>query len=50
MVKFFWRRIESLVQTAITNRILLFHKALIERGQIPPIQVKQQLQVIESGE
>ncbi len=36
MIKFFWRRIEPLVQTVITDRILKFHTALIERGQLPP--------------
>ncbi len=36
MIPFFWRRIEPLVQAAITDRILKFHGVLIERGQLPP--------------
>lgn len=36
MIPFFWRRIEPLVQAAITDRILKFHKALIERGRQLP--------------
>ena len=36
MIAFFWRRIEPLVQAAITDRILKFRKGLTERGQLPP--------------
>ena len=36
MMAFFWRRIEPLVQAVITDRILMFHKALVERGQLSP--------------
>ena len=38
MIAFCWRRIEPLVHAAITDRILKFHKALIERGQLPPVR------------
>lgn len=32
-----WKKIEPKFQAAITNRILLFHEAMINRGQIKPI-------------
>ena len=36
MIQHLWNRfIEPRVQGAITRRILLFHDALVQRGQIP---------------
>lgn len=34
MIKYFWRKIEPLVDLLITGRIVTFHRALIDRGQI----------------
>ena len=31
----FWRHFEPFVQAAITDRILKFYEALIQRGQLP---------------
>lgn len=36
-----WRQIESHVEAAITRRIVAFHSALIERGQITPPNAPQ---------
>ena len=33
-IDWLWRLFESRVETAITNRIVTFHEALIDRGQI----------------
>ena len=35
MIRWIYSKFEPLVQSAITNRILKFHKALVDRGQIP---------------
>ena len=34
MLRIIWREIEPRVQALVTERILLFHKALVRRGQI----------------
>ena len=34
--------IEMLVQSAITKRLMQFHDAMVERGQIPPIPPKDE--------
>ena len=34
MIRFFWKRLEPYIQAAITERILLFNKSLIRKGQI----------------
>lgn len=38
MVKFLWKMLEARIDARITSRILLFHEAMVERGQIKPIQ------------
>ncbi len=38
MIQWLYRRLEPFVQTVITERILLFHAAMIRRGQIQPIE------------
>ncbi len=35
MIRWIYSRFEPLIQSAITNRILKFHQAMIDRGQIP---------------
>jgi hypothetical protein len=42
MSKLFRRWFESMIQPLITERILLFHDALIARGQIKPIPPKSE--------
>ncbi len=34
MIRYLWQRLEPFVNALITRRILLFHEALISRGQI----------------
>ena len=36
--KWLWKRIEPFVQTVVTERVVLFHNAMIERGQILPVE------------
>ena len=36
MTAWFWRRLERRLETLITNRIVTFYAALVDRGQIPP--------------
>jgi hypothetical protein len=38
LIKYLWRKIEPLVDLHITGRIVTFHHALVDRGQInrPP--------------
>ncbi len=38
MIQWLYRRLEPFIQTVITERILLFHAAMIRRGQIQPIE------------
>ncbi len=38
MFKWLFSHIESFVQTVVTERILLFHEAMIRRDQIKPIR------------
>jgi len=37
MIDWLFKKLEPLIQAAITNRVLKFHDAMIDRGQIPPI-------------
>ena len=37
-----WRLLDPRVNALITQRILMFHRALVERGQIKPIPPKPQ--------
>jgi hypothetical protein len=37
MVEWIFKKIEPLVQAAITKRIIVFHDALVSRGQIDAI-------------
>jgi hypothetical protein len=39
-----WKLFEPYVQAAITHRIIMFHDALVERQQIPPITKENKLQ------
>ena len=41
LARWIWMFIEPEVQAAMTHRILLFHKALIDRDQIAPISPKK---------
>jgi hypothetical protein len=34
LVNFLWRKLEPLVDLCITGRIVIFHRALVARGQI----------------
>ena len=34
MIKYLWKKLESYVDAHITHRILLFHNAMVRRGQI----------------
>ena len=34
MIKYLWKKLETYIDAQITRRILLFHKAMIRRGQI----------------
>jgi hypothetical protein len=34
MIEWLWRRLEQRIMTAITQRLVTFHAALLERGQI----------------
>lgn len=36
MIGWIWKRIEPLVQAAITHRILKYDRSLMERGEIRP--------------
>jgi hypothetical protein len=36
MLEWAWRRLEPRIQALITDRIVTFHNALVERGQIAP--------------
>ena len=40
MMNWFWRLLAPRVDSAITMRLVTFHRALIERGQIEPISPK----------
>jgi len=42
MIKWLWGKIEPYVNAKITMRILMFHDAMIERGQIKPIEKPRQ--------
>ena len=35
MRKLLWRVIAPLIQSYVTERIVMFHEAMVERGQIP---------------
>ncbi len=37
MIDWIWKKFEPYVNAKITKRILMFHSAMIERGQIKPI-------------
>jgi len=45
---FLWGKIEPYVNAKITMRILMFHDAMIERGQIKPIEKPRQPELIEN--
>jgi hypothetical protein len=36
MIDWIWRRLSARVNTLITERIVTFHEAMVERKQIPP--------------
>jgi len=38
MLKWVWRKLEPFVDGLITRRIVKFHDAMIQRGQIPAIK------------
>jgi len=40
LARWIWKLIEPEAQAAMTHRILLFHRALINRNQIAPISPK----------
>ncbi len=46
MINWIYSQFEPLVQSAITNRILKFHSAMIDRGQIEPPPVAKGPKVI----
>lgn len=37
MRNWIYRMLEPLIEVAITNRLLMFHGVLVERGQIKPL-------------
>ena len=43
-MKWIWKLLEARIQTVITERILMFHNALVERHQILPITKENKLQ------
>ena len=47
MIKWLWGKLEPYVNSQITMRILMFHDAMIERGQIKPINKPRQPAVHE---
>ena len=48
MTKWLWKKLEPYVNAKITMRILMFHEAMIERGQIKPIENAKQPELIEN--
>ena len=38
MMNWLWGKLESRVNTLVTRRILMFHEAMVRRGQIPLIR------------
>lgn len=48
MIKWLWGKIEPYVNAKITMRILMFHDAMIERGQVKPIEKPRQPELIEN--
>lgn len=41
MFGYLFRKLEPLIDAAITKRIIMFHDALVGRGQIKPISIER---------
>ena len=48
MAKLIWNLIESEIEAYVTRRIVMFHEALVKRGQISPIVVEDPTEELAS--